>query len=57
MRINQNIYSLNIFKNYTKSVASNSTALERISSGKKINSAKDNPIKIERSENINIKLR
>lgn len=57
MRINQNIYSLNIFRNYTKSVASNSTALERISSGKKINSAKDNPIKIERSENINIKLR
>lgn len=57
MRINQNIYSLNIFKNYTKSVASNSTALERIASGKKINSAKDNPIKIERSENINIKLR
>ena len=57
MRINQNIYSLNIFKNYTKNVASNSTALERISSGKKINSGKDNPIKIERSENINIKLR
>lgn len=57
MRINQNIYSLNIFKNYTKSVASNSTALERIASGKKINSAKDNPIKVERSENINIKLR
>lgn len=57
MRINQNIYSLNIFKNYTKSVANNSTALERIASGKKINSAKDNPIKIERSENINIKLR
>lgn len=57
MRINQNIYSLNIFRNYTKSVASNSTALERIASGKKINSAKDNPIKIERSENINIKLR
>lgn len=57
MRINQNIYSLNIFKNYTKNVARNSTALERISSGKKINSAKDNPIKIERSENISIKLR
>ena len=57
MRINQNIYSLNIFRNYTKSVASNSTALERIASGKKINSAKDNPIKVERSENINIKLR
>ena len=57
MRINQNIYSLNIFRNYNKSVASNSTALERIASGKKINSAKDNPIKIERSENINIKLR
>ena len=57
MRINQNIYSLNIFKNYTKNVASNSTALERIASWKKINSAKDNPIKVERSENINIKLR
>ena len=57
MRINQNIYSLNIFRNYNKSVASNSTALERIASGKKINSAKDNPIKVERSENINIKLR
>jgi flagellin len=57
MRINKNIYSLNIFKNYTKNVKNNATALERISSGKKVNSSKDNPIKIERSENINIKIR
>lgn len=57
MRINQNIYSLNIFKNYTKNVKNNATALERISSGKKVNSSKDNPIKIEKSENLNIKIR
>lgn len=57
MRINKNIYSLNIYNNYKKSIASNSTALERISSGLKINSAKDNPIKIERCESLNLKIR
>lgn len=57
MRINKNIYSLNIYNNYQKSLKSNSTALERITSGLKLNAAKDNPIKIERSENLKMKIR
>lgn len=57
MRINKNIYSLGIYNNYKKSISKNSTALERITSGLKINSAKDNAIKIEKSENLNMKIK
>ena len=57
MRINKNIYSLNVYRNYSNNIAANSISMERISSGKKVNSAKDNPIKLEKSENIKMKIR
>jgi flagellin len=57
MRLNKNMYSLNIHYGYKQNLVKNSTALERISTGSKINSAKDNPIKLGQSENIRIQLR
>lgn len=57
MRININIKSLGIYNGYKKNIAANSAAMERISSGKKINSAKDNPLKIEQSENFKMQIR
>lgn len=57
MRININMKSLGIYNGYKKNIAANSAAMERISSGKKINSAKDNPLKIEQSENFKMQIR
>lgn len=57
MRININMKSLGIYSGYKKNIIANSTAMERISSGKKINSAKDNPLKIEQSENFRMQIR
>lgn len=57
MRININMKSLGIYSGYKKNIAANSDAMEKISSGKKINSAKDNPLKIEQSENFRMQIR
>lgn len=57
MRININMKSLGIYSGYKKNIAANAAAMERISSGKKINSAKDNPLKIEQSENFRMQIR
>lgn len=57
MRININMKSLGIYSGYKKNIAANSAAMKKISSGKKINSAKDNPLKIEQSENFRMQIR
>ena len=57
MRININMKSLGIYNGYKKNIAANSAAMKKISSGKKINSAKDNPLKIEQSENFKMQIR
>lgn len=57
MRININMKSLGIYSGYKKNIAANSAAMNKISSGKKINSAKDNPLKIEQSENFKMQIR
>lgn len=57
MRININMKSLGIYSGYKKNIAANSAAMKKISSGKKINSAKDNPLKIEQSENFKMQIR
>lgn len=56
MRLSHNMFSLSIYKNYKTTLAENSKALGNISSGKKLNSAKDNPNKIAQSENLKIQL-
>lgn len=57
MRININMKSLGIYSGYKKNIVDNSAAMKKISSGKKINSAKDNPLKIEQSENFKMQIR
>lgn len=54
MRLNKNMYSLNIFRGYSNAVNKSSKASNNISTGKKINSAKDNPNKIGQNENLKI---
>lgn len=56
MRLNRNMYSLNIFRSYSNSISKGSKALNNISTGQKINSAKDNPNKIAQNESLKIQL-
>ncbi|GAB6167708.1 flagellin [Clostridium carnis] len=57
MRLNQNMTSLNIYKNYKRNLGIQSVALNRISTGSKINSSKDNPNKLAVSEGLRMQIR
>ncbi|MGL5150841.1 MAG: flagellin [Clostridium sp.] len=57
MRLNQNMASLGIYQNYKKNLGMNSTALDRLSSGQKINTSKDNPNKLGQSETMRMQIR
>ena len=57
MRLNQNMQSLNVYRNYKKNLVSQSVALDRVSAGTKINSAKDNPNKLGVSEGLRLQIR
>ncbi|WP_411170336.1 flagellin [Clostridium sp. MB05] len=57
MRLNQNMQSLNVYRNYKKNLSVQSSALNRISTGSKINSAKDNPNKLGVSEGLRMQIR
>lgn len=57
MRLNHNMNSLNLYRTYSRNLSVNESALSKISSGLKINSAKDNPNKIGQSENMRIKIK
>ena len=57
MRLNKNLASLNIYRAYSKNITKQSSALGRISSGIKINSAKENPNAIAQSERLRMQIR
>ena len=57
MRLNHNMSSLGIYNTYKKNLIQNNTAIDRISSGTKINSSKDNPSKIGQSEHMRIQIK
>lgn len=57
MRLNQNMESLNIYRNYKKNLSNQAVTLNRISTGTKINSAKDNPNKLGVSEGLRLQIR
>lgn len=57
MRLNHNMDSLSIYQNYKKNLNVQGGIVSRISSGQKINSAKDNPNKIGQSENLRMQIR
>jgi len=56
MRLNHNMFSEGIYKTYKSTLISNANALNNISTGKKINKAKDNPDRLEQSENLKMYL-
>ncbi len=57
MRLHQNMDSLNVYQNYKKNLNVQAKVLNRISTGQKINSAKDNPNKLGQSENFRMQIR
>ncbi|WP_454053776.1 flagellin N-terminal helical domain-containing protein [Clostridium sp. Marseille-Q7071] len=57
MRLSHNIPSLNIYRQYSKHIANQSSALERISSGYKIARAKDDPNVMAQSEQLKLQVR
>jgi flagellin len=57
MRLNHNMNSLKLNVIYQKNLKDNANAIDKISSGTKINSAKDNPNKIAQSEQMRIQIR
>ncbi|MFT8313928.1 MAG: flagellin [Clostridium sp.] len=57
MRLSHNLASLNIYYAYTKNLNNQSGALNRLSSGKKINSAQDDPNAMAKSEKMNMQIR
>ena len=56
MRLNHNMFSLSIYKTYKNRLADNAKALNNISTGSKLSSAKDNPGKIGKSETLKIQV-
>ncbi|MCS6104159.1 flagellin [Clostridium botulinum] len=56
MRLSHNMFSANIYNNYKKQLNNNSGAINNISSGLKLNSAKDNPNKITQSQMLKIQV-
>lgn len=57
MRLNHNLSSLNIFREYSKSLKLNSKALSHISTGEKISKAADGPNEITKSERMRLQIR
>lgn len=57
MRLNKNMYSMNIYSNYKNNLSKNSVAMNNISSGLKLNKAKDNANKIQQGESLKIQIR
>ncbi|WP_238883217.1 flagellin [Clostridium sp. YIM B02551] len=57
MRLNKNLMSMDIYRNYTKSLGAQSKVLNHISTGNQVNKAKDNPINLGKSENLRMQIR
>jgi flagellin len=57
MRLNHNLASLNIYREYSKNVKDQSRVLNRISSGYKVNSAAEDPNAVAQSEKLRIQIR
>ncbi|MFW2487088.1 flagellin [Clostridium chromiireducens] len=56
MRLTHNMFSLSIHKTYIGRIADESKALNNISTGSKLNSAKDNPNRIGKNETLKIQI-
>lgn len=57
MRLSHNMPSLNIYTGYSKAVVAQQKAMERISSGLKVSSSKDDPKGMSKSQKLNMQIR
>lgn len=57
MRLNHNMTSMRIYKRYKDTLSEASQAVNNISTGKKVSSAKDNPNKIAQIENLDLQVK
>lgn len=57
MRLSHNIASLNVYSAYSKAVEKQSAAMNKISTGYKVNNAKDDPNVIAQSERMRMQIR
>lgn len=57
MRLSHNIASLNIYREYSKVLDRQSVSYERITSGYKVNKAKDNPDALAKSERLRMQIK
>jgi flagellin len=57
MRLNHNLASLNIYREHTKNIRAQSGAMNRISSGNRVNRASDDPNKLSQSERLRLQIR
>ncbi|EKQ51095.1 MULTISPECIES: flagellin [unclassified Clostridium] len=57
MRLNHNMISMRIYQTYKNTLSEASQALNNISTGKKVGSAKDNPNKIAEVENLDLQIK
>lgn len=57
MRLSHNLASVNVFRNYTKNLAEQSGALDKITSGFKVRTSKDDPNIMAQSEKTKIQIR
>ncbi|KAJ51183.1 flagellin [Clostridium tetanomorphum DSM 665] len=57
MRLNHNVSSLNIYREYSKTLKTNSKALAHISSGQKLLRSGDNPNAVSKSERMRLQIR
>jgi flagellin len=57
MRLSHNMASLNVYRGYSKAVQKQSDAMNKISTGYKVNNAKDDPNVIAQSERMRMQVR
>ncbi|APC41157.1 flagellin N-terminal helical domain-containing protein [Clostridium estertheticum] len=57
MRINKNLASINIYREYSKNLIKQGSSLERVSSGIKINNSKEDPNAMAQSERFRMQIR
>lgn len=57
MRLSHNMAALNIYKEYSKVLTKQFNSLDKISSGIKVNKAKDNPNSLAQSEKLRMQIR
>lgn len=57
MRLNHNMASLSVFREYSNTLIKQSDAMNKLSSGYRINKASDNPVKLAQSERVRMQIR